>query len=130
MDRDTSYPDPAQLRRYAQNPMPFHEITAVDLRILEHHDEFEDGTIRVTKDNVEYTYRPGDIRVEVSPDEWEHVDDVDDVEMDHFDAWEETTDWQIEEDFIGTMGVFADHDGEVTQCEAFWVLDAVTISET
>lgn len=58
MQQETSYPDPAQLREYAKEPMPFYGFTASDL------DLNSDNFLVTRVENVEFRYRPADIHVE------------------------------------------------------------------
>lgn len=125
--QDHSYPDPEQLKTYALEPMPFHDIVASDLEIIGDEDGVVDGTLRVGYGDTEYRYRPGDIFVETSREEWEHIDDVDYYDMNHSHAFENAINFQIEEDFVRVTEFVTDNEGEPAQFDAYWVLETVTI---
>lgn len=115
MERDTSYPEPEQLRKYAEEPMPFHEFTATDLELV------ENDKIRVGIENVEYIYHPTYFLIDPGHEDWdrqkypEWVDKVDGV-------WKDSLDWEIQKDFICTTGF---SDGQ--KYEAYWVLETIEI---
>lgn len=116
MERNTSYPEPEQLREFTQEPMPFHEFHASDLELL------EDDRIRVGIEDVEYTYHPTYLRVE-NNDENVHREEY--PEWDDFvsDVWEDSVDIEITEDYLCFFMLNND-----SIYEAYWVLEEISIS--
>lgn len=123
--QETSYPDPKQLRAYARGPAPFHELDFDTCEIG------DDGTVtfrvRDSESDVEYVFEPTYIKVEVAPDEYEYVEEVDDVDMDHREAWDRALDTEIGEDFLCATD-FTQHQGETAKYDAYWILDSVIIN--
>lgn len=121
MKQETSYPDPAQLRKYAEEPMPFHEF--------DHAGNFDAQTteIRFEFDNVEYAFEPTYINIESEDRDYELVENVPDCNLDHYDAWYGALDVEIGKDFICATGM-ADRGADVAQYNAFWILEEVVIS--
>ena len=109
-----SYPEPQELREFAQEPMPFHEIHASDLELL------DNDRIRVGYENVEYVYHPTYLRVEFADGEHERHE-YPDWEYVLEDVWNDGVDWEIQEDFI-CVTMLSDH-----RYEAYWVLEEITI---
>lgn len=122
------YPEPVQLRQFAKEPMPFHDVYLDDFEF--EIDDEANITLRIRTDgqDVQYVYRPSYIRVEpedpdkeattIRPnaDQYVHINDV-------------ALDMQIEEDFIcqTAFSEIGDHEG---QLEAFWLLNKVIITVT
>lgn len=122
--QDTSYPEPAQLRQYAQEPMPFTEVDDISLR--------HDGYLTGGSEHVEYAYGPTYIRF--TPESADSVDDAfevsehPDASLDHARCWTEAEHVQVEEDFICATGLADKMVPEPGQFEAFWMLRSVTIT--
>lgn len=127
MPQDMSYPDPEQLKSYALEPMPFHEINASSLELMVDDERFEDYTLRCGFGNTEYLFRATYIMVETTPGEWEHIEDVSYFDMTHEEAWQPADDLQIEEDFICTTGIASDTPDGPIQYDAYWLLAEVVI---
>lgn len=118
--QQTEYPDPAQLRAYAEEPMPFHKIAG---GIPE---PDPDQQISIIRDNVEYVFTPESIMVEVADGERVPVSDAD-CDMTYYDAYEGAMNFTTEEDFIMATGHPPDV-GTSWRYEATWVLGEVTIN--
>lgn len=132
MTQDITYPDPEQLRKYADEPMPFHKINASNIEMLVGERGITDGSLRWGAGPVEYIWHPTYILVETERDEWERIEDISWYDMDHTDAWDKAIDLQIEEDFI-CVTEFISESGEAGdaiphQFDAYWVLQTVTIN--
>jgi hypothetical protein len=116
MEQDNSYPEPKQLRKFTQEPMPFHEFHASDLELV------GDNMIRVGIENVEYTYHPTYLRVE-NNDENIHREEYPEWDDLVLDIWEKSVDIEITEDYI--CFVMLNNDSIY---EAYWVLEEISIS--
>lgn len=116
-----TYPDPDALREYAEEPMPFHDIGAADLRLVA-------DRLLAEFDHVRYVYAPTQICVEVEDGEWEYIDGADGFELTHEEAWSRAIDLQIEEDFV-CVTEFLTKDGRLHMFDAYWVLDHVVIKK-
>jgi hypothetical protein len=125
--QESSYPDPEQLRKFAENPMPFHGIVASDLELIENDERMPDGTLRVGYGNVEYRFHPHYISVETEPGNWENVENVEQYDMNHQEIFDLSIDLQIEEDFICVTGFITNDEGETTQFDAYWILGKILI---
>ena len=110
-----SYPDPSELRKWSEEPMPFHSIRPHDLELL------ENDKIRVGYGNVEYVYHPTYLRVQPEEkdafrEEYPEWNDL--IE----DFWEDSLNIEITEDFI-CFTMFHNN----CQYEAYWVLEEITV---
>ena len=115
MNQDNSYPEPSQLQEFTNKPMPFHDIHASDLELI------EDNKIRVSYENTEYVYHPTYFRIERAENDVERIEYSEwknEVDM----MWENGMDWEIQEDFI-CVTYLSDY-----QYEAYWVLENITIN--
>lgn len=101
--------------------MPFHDIAASDLELL------DGNVIRVGYENVEYRFAPTQIIVEYERDERKNVDDLPGYDIDHREAWDRAIDLQIEEDFICISEFVEGPDGETHLFDAYWVLSSIVI---
>lgn len=122
MTPGADYPDPAQLRAFAREPMPFHDAHASDLELL------DDGTVRWRIESVEYRWPAEYINVETAPEEWERLKDVSYLDMTHREAWDEAGDIEITDDFVCATGMPPEADSGVLLFEAYWILGSITIT--
>lgn len=121
MTQDHSYPDPGQLRKFAEEPMPFDDILPGDL------DLDDDGHYVATVENVTYDYHPTYINVEVEDGEWEQVSDLSWCDLTHVEAADRYMHMEIQEDFICESGMVTMPNGDPAQFEAFWILEEICI---
>jgi len=121
MQQETSYPDPSQLRAFAREPMPFHEVTPSEVEVT------EDGFLYHDGGNVVYRYRGEYINVETEPDGWHRVTDLWYAEMTHSEAWDSAEDVEVGEDFVVATGMAPTPEDYFGMYEAYWTLDSITI---
>jgi len=121
MPQETRYPDPKQLRAFAREPMPFHEVHASDLELL------DDGALRHGVESVEYRWSAEYVVIETEPDEWERLSDLSGFDMSHPEAWNRADDIELNEDYVCATGVPDSVDPSVWMYEAYWLLDSITI---
>jgi len=124
MPQETSYPDPSQLRAFAREPMPFHEVHAKDLELL------DDGTLRYGVESVEYRWPAEYINVETASDEWERLKDVSYFDMTHREAWNQSGDIELAEDYVCAAGMPNNPASRVLFFEAYWILGSITIERS
>jgi len=124
MPQETSYPDPSQLRAFAREPMPFHEVHAKDLELL------DDGTLRHGAESVEYRWPAEYINVETASEEWERLKDVSYFDMTHREAWNQSGDTEVTEDYVCATGMPNDPRSRVLFFEAYWILGSITIERS
>lgn len=120
--QDDSYPDPKQLKAFAQEPMPFG--TVEDIHPGKH------GYLVGNHDNVFYRYRPSYIRVtpDTAPDSAYEAGERDGCDLDHDYCYREADDLSVEEDFITATGIAVERIPESdAMFEAFWILDEIQI---
>lgn len=120
MQQNTSYPDPAQLQRYAEDPMPFHDIVASDLELA------DDERLRYGAEHVAYQYHPTYIMVETERDEYTEASDLPWFDLSHAKAWNRAMNVEIQEDFIVASDLVTGPDGESHKYDAYWILETVT----
>lgn len=117
------YPDPDALREYAEEPMPFHDITPGDFEVREGPAFVLDATFETTR----YRYRPAYIRVDTDRDTAVFADPTQkDIPIDYESAWEQALDIDVAEDFLCATGCITVA-GEAAKYDAFWMLSTVTI---
>ena len=121
MQQDYSYPDPAQLRVFSKEPVPFHELKPRDLELL------DSGDIRYGVGGVEYRWSPEYITVESGLEEWEPADDVD-ADITHSKAWGLSQSTTFDEDHVTVTAMFVPEDRTLWLAKAVWVLDSITIN--
>lgn len=114
-----TYPAPSGLLAWAAEPLPFHDLQPQDFDVL------EDDSLRAGVGNVEYRYRPVDLRIEVAPNEWLDVGETD-VALTHADAIDHSLDFEVEENYISLTGAWL-YDGETVQYDAYWKLAEIRI---
>lgn len=120
MPQETSYPDPEQLRAYADEPMPFTEVADLDMNYQ--------GHLVGGSEGVEYDFRPSYIRVQPEDDDHYYVRPRDQVEFDHARAWSIALDVEVAEDYVCAHGHAEKMLPRGGMYEAFWILDTVTIA--
>lgn len=114
MTQDIHYPDPEQLKTFAEEPMPFQEFHGTDLEML------EDGRIRVGIANVEYIYHPTYL---LETDEYGEVTrfEYPDWPISAKESFDDSMAISIVEDFISGVVPADEH------YEAYWVLEKIEI---
>lgn len=127
MQQDDSYPDPKQLRAFAEEPMPFHDLRPADLEML------HNGRLRAGVGNVEYEYRQSSLLLEVENGSYTPVERVDRshfeaCRFDHARAWQIAGNTEVTEDYVSLTGVAHKMVTSPTQFDATWVLDEITIT--
>lgn len=135
MSTATTYPEPDQLRSFANEPMPFHTIdpSLVDANDdAEHSDENggeSDGAavLRSTHGRVTYEYKPAYINVETARDEWHRASDIEWVDVTHREAFEKADHVECSEDYIIAKFVHPDPT-QPYMIEAYWLLNSITIN--
>lgn len=126
--QDTGYPDPAQLRTFAEEPMPFHDIKTADLELIVDDDRMSDHTLRSGVGNVEYRYEPSYIRLEEEEGEHYYAKEYPDWSFNHSEAWEKAEDIEIQGDFICATGFVSGMESDTAMYQAFWILDKTIIT--
>ena len=121
MPQETDYPDPDQLRAFAREPVPFHEVHASDLELL------DDGTLRHGVESVEYRWPAEYTNVETAPGEWKRLKDVSHFDMSHREAWGTADNIRLTEDYVCATGVPDAEGPNIWMFEAYWVLGSITI---
>lgn len=125
MKQDHSYPDPAQLRTYADDPMPFTDVDGYTVT--------SDGDLKAGSPEhpVTYTYEASYVSVHPE-DESEgayNVTEMDGVTVPHGWCWMNADHVVSEEDYVTADGYIgpdkAPHPGRFS---AFWILSEVTIT--
>ena len=124
MPQETDYPDPSQLRAFAREPIPFHEVHASDLELL------DDGGLRHSAESVEYRWPGEHINVETGPGEWERIKDVSHFDMSHREAWDQADNIEVTMDYVCATGVPDVVDPHIWMFEAYWVLGSITIQRS
>lgn len=119
VQQDTSCPDPAQLRTFAREPMPFHDVEPRDLELI------EGDTIRHGVEHVEYRWTPEYVKVETDADDWTTAEETE-YDIPHREAWEKAEHTTVEEDYITAL--FVPNVVDLWQAEAVWILDSITIT--
>jgi len=112
LQQKTAYPDPKQLRQFTTEPVPFHELSDIEL--------CDDDRIRCTVGNVEYVFHPTYVLEEVQDGEYDRYE-YPETPLPRNELFESRTDTQINEDYI-CMTLILD-----TLYEAYWVLEEITI---
>jgi hypothetical protein len=111
-----NYPEPQELREFAQEPVPFHKIHASDLELL------SDGRIRVGYENVEYVYHPTYLLEELENSNGERERyEYPNWPVSASEIFEDSVEWEIVEDYICTTFTV---DGWY---EIYWVIEDITI---
>jgi hypothetical protein len=121
MTQDTHYPEPEQLKTFAQEPNPFHQLYDYEWEFNE-----ENGNIIIDCGNVVYVFEATYINVETAKDEWHRVSDID-FDMSHENAWDWKDDIAAQEDFINAVGTVLGKSDSPIMYNAFWILDRVEI---
>lgn len=121
MPQETNYPDPRQLRAFAREPMPFHEVHPSDLELL------DDGTLRHGVESVEYRWPAEYIIIETESEEWERLKDVSDFDMSHREAWDQAGNIELAEDYVCATGMPNDPRSGALMFRAYWILGSITI---
>lgn len=121
MEHDRSYPDPAELRTFEQEPMPFHEIITGNLELS------DDGYLTAEKEHTRYRFCPTYVTVEKKEGEYENVEDVSFTDIDHIEAWERAIHADIQEDFVCVTEFVEGYNGDFHRFHACWVLESVEI---
>lgn len=121
-EQDTRYPDPAQLREWADEPYPFDDVLPSDLELQ------DDEKLTATVFNTEYVYAPAYITVEIARDEWDRQSNVSWINEDHSQAWRSSDLTTIEEDYVTTRYLAPRESGGLCQVEAYWLLDTITVN--
>lgn len=122
--QEKRYPDPEQLREWASDPTPFHELSDEDLSVG------EDGSITAHVDeleNVLYVYKPEYINVDDMDEQVRKAESVEWFDLSHREAWNDAIDLSFGEDYISTTGTVMDSRNNPTVYEAFWLLKLITI---
>lgn len=122
MPQDDSYPDPKQLKAFAQEPMPFTDVENIHL---------EEGEYLVGNyGNVFYRYRPTYIRVSpaADPDEAYEADEREGCTLNHGWCFKRAADLEVSEDIICAAGITVlGVPEDDAQFGAFWILDEIQI---
>jgi len=122
MQQETKLPDPAQLRTFANDPLPFHTV------LPKHLSMDEEGVLVATFDNVMYTYEPRYINVETAVSgEYVNASQCEWTDIDHRTAYERADLVTVEEDFVSTTGILPDHP---IQYEGYWILETIKSQNT
>jgi len=121
MTQQTSYPDPAQLRTFAADPMPFHSVTASDLELKPY------SSLTATVSDTTYEYAKDTINVEVSDSEYVPLETLPNLKLSYGDAWDDALDVCVVEDYVQVVGMLQ-RDGESLAYEAYWILDSICIN--
>lgn len=119
--QETRYPDPAQLRKWADEPYPFDDVLPSDLELQ------DDERLTATVHGTEYVYAPAYITIETKRDEWERQSDVPWATETHTQAWRSSSLITVEEDYITARYLYQRNSGETFQVEAYWLLDTITV---
>lgn len=127
MPQDHTYPDPAQLRAWAREPMPFTAQEGPDLRHDGHLVAKADGDEHAIG-RIEYDYSPGYIRFTPEEGEATTIEQMADATLDHAGCWTRADDIEMQEDFICATGITGDMVPQFGQFEAFWILETVTVT--
>jgi len=129
MPQETGYPDPAQLRAFTDDPMPFHDLKPQDFEML------PNGRLRAGVGNVEYEYRQSSVLLEVDGDGYVPVSEVDHglfkaSPFDHARAWKIHGNCVVEEDYVSVKGINSGMTTEPVGFDAVWILDSIEIQNS
>lgn len=119
-----AYPEPWQLKNYADDPMVFTDVNDLELQ--------PDGTLTGGKGVIEYTFSPDFIRItpERGDDEPYEASQNPDVELDHAGVWNRKIETTVEANTVSvtTFTCQLIPEDETALVEAFWSLSQVSIS--
>jgi len=113
LQQKTAYPDPKQLRQFTTEPVPFHELSDIEL--------CDDDRIRCTVGNVEYVFHPTYVLQRENKNEWNKYE-YPETPIPRSELFEDAIHTEIQEDYI-CQTVIVD-----TEYEVYWVLEEITIS--
>lgn len=124
MTQNDSYPDPAQVRSFIDEPMPVHDMNRASWRLT------DEAHILVEFAEVTYDYRPGTpcVLVETGVDgTYEPIGETG-YDLTPTEAYQRAETSYAEEDFIDASGLVGLDEGETTALyDATWILDEMVI---
>jgi hypothetical protein len=120
MPQDTSYPDPKQLRAFADDPMPFTNVEGLTLH--------DDGRLTGASGGVEYEYTTEYIRISPRVGDHYRASEYPEWGFSHSEAWENRGHSAVESDYIEATGFVDGMESSLAFYEAYWGLDSITIN--
>lgn len=122
------YPDPYQLRAYAEDPRVFHNVKPQDFELR------ANMQARVVVGNVTYSYQPTTVMVEDETDSFVPAHHIQknyekSYVLDHSHAWNNSENFETGSDYIKLTGIESHEDivPEPMQFDATWLLDTIEI---
>jgi len=114
------YPEPEELRSFAANPLPFHDLTASDVSIGRR-------WLSAQCPPVFYRYEPAYINLATAEGEWHRESDIDYYDLSFSQAWEYADNVVVEEDYAIASGLTPGDPADPARYEATWVLETIEI---